>query len=253
MPKPILVHCVNAFYATGIALLYLAKRGEIQCSDVFTRGRAFGFEYQGIPEFTHTAFTLTKSPSCSPYLHKPRLPSKRYWMAKRLTDCVYIAGQIQVGDLCSIREDGFKTIANMRKGPVIPCGNRPSQEEVTLINIDSYKPKTYESGGRQLRKNLLKFRLDATKPNSYVSPTSTDNFESQNVCEFGDEIGYNETIERIALEKYEFEYYHVPVGGCYQYDEDALEGHYCVLKEMFEEKCPVLFHCRTGYESRGII
>ena len=36
------------------------------------------------------------------------------------------------------------------------------------------------------------------------------------------------------------------VGGYFRYDEEALIGHYCVLKEMFEDHCPVLLHCRTG-------
>jgi protein tyrosine phosphatase (PTP) superfamily phosphohydrolase (DUF442 family) len=255
LPKPVLVHCYAGYSATGITLLYLLKIGQFTCDDVFRHATAAGYQYWTSRTFVSLASQLSTSPnSCR--RTAARMTSNtvspswvNYWPAKRLTDCVYIAGQIQSDQIGQIKSAGFQTIANMRKGTHTLVTNKPSQEEVTLLNINSYWPSTYQNGGRQLRSNLLRARLDLNKPNSYISATSKDNFESLNECEFGDHIGYNETIERLYLKKNSFQYYHVPVGGYFRYDEEALIGHYCVLNDLFEDRCPILFHCRTGTRS----
>ena len=248
LSKPILVHCDAALAATGVTLLYLAKRNEISCSDVFSRGLEIGFDYRGVREFVQTARSVVAdSTTCPdvPTVSDP-LAWKRFWEAKRLTDCVYISAQFQSDRVCNIQKDEFKVVANMRMGAFDPCGDAPSQEEVSLLNVNSSALRTYDNGGRQLTENLMNFRLDPTKPNSYISPDSTVNFESENTCEFGDAVGYNETLERLRLDESGIKYCHVPVGGCYRFDEDAVDSYYCLLKEVFEETCPLLFHCKSG-------
>ena len=68
--------------------------------------------------------------------------------------------------------------------------------------------------GRQSVTELLKNRLDPDKPTTYISNTSTVNYESWNLIEFGDDIGNNETLERIAVESFSdnITYVHLPIG-----------------------------------------
>lgn len=216
MPKPILVHCFFGYSATGLTLLYLLKTRQLTCEDVFRQAAALGYEYWTNPSYVSLASQLSASPSSCKAIASSMTRNTRssswssYWPAKRLTDCIYIAGQIQRDQICEIKRAGFRAIANMRKGPTTLVTNRPAQEEVTLLNIHSYNPSTYANGGRQQRANLLRARLDPSKPNSYISATSRDNFESRNECEFGDHVGYNETLERQYLATKGFQYYHVP-------------------------------------------
>ena len=217
--KPVLVHCYVGYSATGITLLYLLKTRQFTCADVFRHAAAIGYEYWTSPAFVSLASQLSTSPgSCrriaTTMTRNTRSPSwTSYWPAKKLTDCTYIAGQIQRNQIGQIKGAGFQAIANMRKGTRTLVTNQHSQEEVTLLNINSYRPSTYQNGGRQLRSNLLRARLDPNKPNSYISATSRDNFESRNECEFGDHIGYNEATERLYLEGNGIQYYHVPGKG----------------------------------------
>ena len=216
MSKPVLVHCFAGYSATGLTLLYLLKTGVFTCEEVFRQAAAIGYEYWTSSSYVKLASQLSTSPTtcrkAADSLSRNELSSSwtSYWQAKKLTECVYIAGQIQRNHICDMKQAGFKAVANMRKGPKTLVAHQPSQEEVTLLNIHSYVPGTYQNGGRQLRANLLQARLDTNKPNSYISSNSTDNFESMNECEFGDNIGYNETLERLYLAVKKLPYYHVP-------------------------------------------
>jgi len=60
---------------------------------------------------------------------------------------------------------------------------------------------------------LEKNRLDPTKPNTYISSTSTVNYEQTNYKEYDDHIGYNESLERQDVSKM-FEYHHLPLSKC---------------------------------------
>ena len=104
-------------------------------------------------------------------------------------------------------------IVNSRKGVTSPPDNTASQEEVTLLNIRDVTG-TYTGSGRQSTQQLVTSRLDPSKPNRYISQTSTVNYESRNSLEFGDDIGYNETLERrkIVQTLLAVEYIHLPVG-----------------------------------------
>jgi hypothetical protein len=108
---------------------------------------------------------------------------------------------------------GIDVIANSRKGNSIPSTNKHSQEEVTLLNIKD-KTGTYTGSGRQSVQQLEANRLDSGKPSTYISSTSTVNYDVRNALEFGDDVGYNETIERNTIMKMlpSVDYVHLPVG-----------------------------------------
>lgn len=216
MPRPVLVHSYTGYASSGLILLYLLKTGRLTCENVFKRAKAIDCEYWNDPIFVQLASQLSVCLNCCreiarSFVQKTPSPTwANYWQAKRLSGCVYIAGQIQRDHICEMTNGGFHTVANLRLGTRSLVANEPSQEEVTLLNVESHVLYTYQSGGRQLRPNLLDMRLDPRKPNSYVSNTSRDNFESKNVCEFGDEIGYNETIEHMFLVNEGINYHHLP-------------------------------------------
>ena len=66
---------------------------------------------------------------------------------------------------------------------------------------------------------LLENRIDPDKPTTYISATSDVNYESRNPLEFGDEGGYNETLERLAVEGFKdnITYVHLPMAGFFAY------------------------------------
>jgi len=101
----------------------------------------------------------------------------------------------------------------MRAG--LNTNGRPSQEQVTLLNIKDATPTygSYGIGPRQNIYTLKKLVLDPTKNNAFVSPTSKYNFETRYPGEFGDHIGYNENIERAAVLKAGLQYHHMPIGN----------------------------------------
>ncbi|KAH9490632.1 hypothetical protein Btru_052197 [Bulinus truncatus] len=53
--------------------------------------------------------------------------------------------------------------------------------------------------------------IDNFKPTTYINATSTKNYETINVEEFGDNIGYNETLERQSVISSHIKYYHFPL------------------------------------------
>ena len=205
MPQPVLVHCFAGYASSGLTLLYLLKTKQLNCDELFARAYAIDYEFWNDPTFVQLASELSDCPSCcnasaKAYTRKTESPVYlSFWQAKRLTECVYISGQIRRDHICDIKKGGFHTIANFRQGTTYLGSRQPSQEEVVLLNVRSHVLTTYEAGGRQLRSNLLRTRVDPNRPNSYISNTSMDNFESRNECEFGDEIGYNARNEMVFL------------------------------------------------------
>ena len=105
---------------------------------------------------------------------------------------------------------GFKGIVNLRQG--VTTSGDPSQEEVTLLNIAD-DTGTYANGGRQVETQLLDSRLNEQVLTDYISENSTLNYEDKNELEFGDDVGYSETMEMEALEAVEgLQYLHTPIG-----------------------------------------
>jgi hypothetical protein len=135
-----------------------------------------------------------------------------YWLAHPVYKNWYTAAQIRKGHLEELEFIGFKSVINMRQGKI--TDGVPSQETVALVNIKDGTP-TYDSEKNPLRQKdstLKTLVLDPKNDNTHISPTSTVNYESRNYEEYGDEIGYNEDLEREHFKKFDLNYYVLPVG-----------------------------------------
>ncbi|CAH1801879.1 unnamed protein product, partial [Owenia fusiformis] len=232
-PKPILVHCRSAFTSTFFLLSYLANKTRIDPSfeprvDVnafFEMASKQGFEYTGSPILLDIVAQVTGNSidevNAAQAAHIPDIPMgnqwQKYWLAKPLYKNIFIAGQVWSSNIQNLKDAGYSTIINVRKG--VTENSMPSQEEVTLLNVRGKTGTycTFEHGGRQSIKRLEDTRIDACKQNEYISKSSKVNYEAMNALEFGDAIGYNETLERQAVEAIGGMRYHLKPKGniCY--------------------------------------
>ena len=118
----------------------------------------------------------------------------------------YFAGQFHSTSLSVIREAGIKVILNVRTGFAVKSRLMPI-EEVTLLNIKD-GTGTYRQGGRQSKSRLLQTRIDPNKPNEYISKDSEVNYQSINPLEYGDNLGYSESLEKLDVMKNGMRYIH---------------------------------------------
>ncbi len=219
-PKPVLFHCMVSFTATFASLAYLANQTandpEFQPavdSDEFYRLAAGHGHLYVLPAARETISIITGEPveenPPAPDITAPGWANV-YWLLKPVIKNWYIAGQIRENYATNMA-GLLDTIINARlQASTVPEGE-PSQEEVTLLNIED-DTGTYEGGGRQSDERLLETRIDPEKPNEYVDPESDVNYVSRNFLEFGDDIGYNETIERMSIADTGLGYYSTPIG-----------------------------------------
>ena len=219
--KPILLHCNRAYTITFTTLMYLANltrldpdfKPKVNSENFYRMSAIMGKDFTSenikavVAEITGEA--IVENPP------KPNtIPDDwlDYWLAHPVYKNWYTAGQIRKGHLEELEFIGFKSVINMRQGKI--TDGVPSQEMVTLVNIKDGTP-TYDSEKNPLRQKdstLKTLVLDPKKDNTYISPTSTVNYESRNYEEYGDEIGYNEDLEREHFKKFDLNYYLLPVG-----------------------------------------
>ncbi len=221
LPKPILFHCNNSYQSSFLALLALLIQGDLDIDGFYTKASALGFDYfkdptlQSVVQSIYGITTIDGDKISHPDLAIPDW-YKRYWMLKPVYREWYIAGQIQRNHLPMVDTVGFVTYINSRKGVVIKDSDPPipSQEEVALLN-EKNKIGTYTGMGRQSTEELLKNRVWLDISNDYISFDSTVNYASRNYLQFGDVIGYNETLERFTIESrpgHPYKYVHTPAG-----------------------------------------
>lgn len=221
MPKlkrPVLLHCNRGYTITFVTMMYLANltRNDPEFRPVVTSQLFYETASKMGLDFTmdFTKETVAEITG-EEVITNPPLPDAYpeewldYWPAIPVYKNWFIAGQINKYHLSVLEATGFKSVINMRKG--VTTDGQPSQEIVTLLNIND-KTGTYENGGRQLKKNLLKARINKYKPPYYLHHKSQENFETRNPDEFGDNIGYNEDLERQAVENTTLLYHHMSVG-----------------------------------------
>ncbi len=225
LPKPILFTGGVGYATTFTTLLYFLQRNyyknldenekpiEVNTGGLYHKGSIMGYDYLLSPYLKRLVKNVTDNATL--ILEKPDtvLPEwdGKYWHMKPVYKNWFIAGQIQCNHLERIWKSGITSIINVREGEVAiydENGNVTdvTQEEVTLLNV---KDNTGED--RQTRENLRKNRIKLTKPRAFISKTSRTNYQSENPLRFGDEIGYNETLERKAIEELPFNYYHTPI------------------------------------------
>ena len=220
---PVLLTSFIGKGAAFTALAYLANqttsdssfRPRIDSAEFYGRAASLGYIFD-----TPIQTALVSDISGQPVVSNPPKPNidvedwaNNYWLAKPVYRNVYIAGQIRSNYLQSIKDARYDVIINYRKGVVIPPDNKPSQEEVTLLNIKD-RTGTYDGAGRQSEKRLLDTRLDPSQTNDYIGPASKVNYELRNTFEYGDDIGYNETLSRLDFEDKipSIKYVHTPIG-----------------------------------------
>lgn len=222
-PTPVLYHCHYSNASTFYSLLYLLNQtaenpdfpNGISAEDVFTRGAAMGFDFYQ-PDLIEMVRAISQQEVTSPV--KPPYDEEWYkemWFLKPVYGNIYISGQLKSNYL-PLLENQLDTYINLRRGATSPPGNTRTQEEVTLINIRD-RTGTYTNGGRQTEQQLLNTRLDPNKTNEYIANGSNINYERRNPLEYGDDIGYNETLSRSHIEAhYSFQYFHTPLGEIYK-------------------------------------
>ncbi|XP_071151849.1 uncharacterized protein [Mytilus edulis] len=123
----------------------------------------------------------------------------------------------------------------------------PSQETVNLINIPD-NVNTYDENFnpvRQTQSTLEKVVLDPALDRKHISPSSMVNYETQNVEEYGDAIGFNEEIESEHFKESSLKYYHLPLDLDITYNAEVFQQYKDKLLEIGQDG-PVLFHCAIG-------
>ena len=212
--KPVLFHCVSAHSASLIALSYLSEVIGINSREIYRRGSLLGYNYAAQPEYRSLIEAVTGD---QPLAHPPTpdvtIPNwdRKYWLMKPVYKNWYVAGQIQTNQAGNLSSLGIDVVVNCRQSATSGKhhARRPSQEEVVLLNIKD-NTGTYVGTGRQSRGRLLVTRIDPTKPNIYIAPDSTVNYQRENGLEYGDDIGYNAHLEKREMRRQSLAYHHTP-------------------------------------------
>lgn len=253
LPKPVLLHCDRGYTITYVTLLYLANRTrndpdftpKITSKDFYNISAAMGLDFLSrIPQEVVAEITGEPVPENPP---KPDVEPEDwmdYWVAHPVYRNWYSAGQITRSHLKVLTEVGFKSVINLRSG--IMLDGKPNQEEVNLLNIKQ-NTGTYAQGDKEPRQSparLLETRIDPSQPNMFISPDSPVNYESRNLEEFGDDVGYQEVTEKLFFKSSSLKYHHLPVGGSGPYGPFFEK----LMEEILEvgKQGPVLVHCASA-------
>ena len=212
--KPILLHCFTAQSASLISLSYLSQTVGFGSREIYTRGALLGYTFAAKDHYRSLIEAVTgEQPLAHPPTPDVTLPlwNTHYWLIKSVYKNWYMAGQIQMNQAGNLSSLGIDTIVNCRQpafSGILPV-LRASQEEVELLNVKD-NTGTYVGRGRQSTERLLATRIDPVKPNEYVAPDSTVNYERKNVLEYGDDIGYNAAAEKDDIIRHKLFYCQTP-------------------------------------------
>ncbi|KAL3852753.1 hypothetical protein ACJMK2_016370 [Sinanodonta woodiana] len=254
LKRPILLHCNRGYSITFVTLMYMANQSrydptyepKINSERFYRIAASMGLDFTA-DDMRQVVSNITGEP----VVDNPPKPDcepkewRDFWLAHPVYRNWYTAGQIRKTNIKVLEDTGFKAIVNMRMG--VTDNGIPSQEAVTLLNIKD-GTSTYGDGliGPRQNDEILKtLRLDPNKSNDYVSEKSKVNYESRNPGEFGDDIGYNETLERLAVEASSLKYYHLPFSSDGKFSADA----FSLMKDKLLEagqQGPVLLHCASA-------
>ncbi|OWF55707.1 uncharacterized protein LOC110456030 [Mizuhopecten yessoensis] len=252
MEKPILMHCHRAHTITFATLMYMANQTRVDpnfrpriTSDVFYEVTAsLGLDFTA-NNTSEVVSKITGSPLPKVFPNTTAYPVEwsNYWLVHFVYKSWFVGGQILSTHIPAIVGTGFKHVINLRLGT--STHNQPSQETVTLLNIVDGTP-TYGNatiGPRQSPDTLVRTRIDLDKATTYISATSSVNYEQRNSLEFGDGVGYNEGLEQVAVEKAGLTYHHLPLDNGRQYSRELFSEFKDKFLEIGETGEPVLVHC----------
>ena len=208
---PVLFFCTYSNSSTFLSLLFLAGQSKINVSNdkkisahmFYERAASLGFSFNSLDERKLVSEVIEEEVEENPPQPVLSIPDwfTKYWLLKPIHGNLYLAGQIQTNYISNIKDAGFQVIVNSRKG--LTFKGEPSQEEVLLVNVKDNQGMIKD--GRQKEENLKQDRVSEQRSKRYISPDAIQNYELKNVYEFGDEIGYNEELERQFMESMELE------------------------------------------------
>ena len=210
--KPVILECFTAQTASLIALNYLSQTTGLSSRDIYSRGALLGYNFAAKPKYRRLIEAITgEPPMADPPTPDATIPAwnKKYWLMKPVYRNWYMAGQIQSSQTGNLSEIGV--LVNCRQSAISERREVrwPSQEEVVLLNVKD-NTGTYEGTDRQSTERLLVSRIDPTKPNEYISPDSTVNYERENSLEYGDDVGYNAGFEKRDMASKNLTYHQTP-------------------------------------------
>jgi protein tyrosine phosphatase (PTP) superfamily phosphohydrolase (DUF442 family) len=218
--RPILLHCDRGYTITFVTLMYMANETrynasfepKIRSEEFYKITAAMGldFTHDDLKEVVAniTGEEVVKNPpkhNCQPEEWLD------FWLAHPVSKNWYVAGQIRKCDVKSLEATGFKAIVNMRLG--VTHNGKVSQEPVALLNIKDGS-STYGNDStppRQDLSTLNKDKINRHHSSDYIGEKSKMNYEIENPSEFGDDIGYNEQLEKDFVGKSSLKYYHIPI------------------------------------------
>ncbi|KAK2186377.1 hypothetical protein NP493_202g00004 [Ridgeia piscesae] len=191
--------------ASMISLIYMSNTTGLSARDIYRRGALLGYHFAVKTKYVSLITSVTGVPlMADPPRPDVSLPdwNHGYWLIKPVYKNWYVAGQIQANYASNLASMGVGVVVNCRQ-------HATSQEEVALLNVED-NTGTYVGTGRQSTERLLATRIDPARRNEYISPHSTVNYEQENSLEYGDDIGYNATLEKHDMESKNLTYYQTP-------------------------------------------
>lgn len=218
--RPVLLYCHRGYTITFVTLMYMANLTRYNSSyepkiysDNFykiTAAMGLDFTHDDLKEVVAdiTGEDIVKDPpkhNCKPEEWLD------FWLARPVSKNWFVSGQIRQCDVKALEDFGFKTVVNMRLG--LTDGDKPSQEPVALLNVkDGSTTYGNESTPPRQDLNTLETNTIHRHHNSdYISEKSDINYEIENPLEFGDDIGYNEPLEKDLIGNSTLQYYHIPI------------------------------------------
>ena len=217
LERPILLYSDLGSEITFVTLMHFANltrhdktfEPKINSKRFYEISAAMGFDFT--QDFAkYVVADITGEPVVENPVVPDAIPPKwfNYWQGHFVYKNWFTAGQITPSQIKVLEFTGIKSVVNVRAG--VQFEGRPTQEEVALLNIKG-KTGTYGNAThapRQTVQRLEETRIDPSRPNTYIGKTSPVNYESRNPQEFGDEVGYNEGLEKEAFRKSSMKYHH---------------------------------------------
>ena len=212
LPRPVLTHCDRGYTISFGVIMDLANKTKynakfapkVNAKKFFDMTKVLGMDFN-MDCTKETIAKITGEEVLNEYIPKlENEPEEWYdfWLATPIHKNWYTGGQILKSHISELKQAGFKSVVNLRM----------PRETVTLLNIRE-EAESHDPASRQTIQSLQKNVIDKRKPKTYISADSPYNFATKNSEEFGDDIGYNQNLEKEAFQKAAFPYYHTPLGN----------------------------------------
>lgn len=252
--RPILLHCDRGYTITFVTLMHMANQTrynasfepKIRSEEFYKITAAMGLDFTHDDLREIVANITGEEVVDNPPKHDCQ-PEEwlDFWLAHPVSKNWYVGGQIRKCDVKVLEVVGFKAVVNMRLG--LTHNDKPSQEPVSLLNVKD-GTTTYGNESTPPRQDLSILennKINGHLSSDYISEKSKINYEIENPLEFGDDIGYNEQLEKEIVEKSTLKYYHIPISPETNLTSEMFRQVRDTLLEAGQHG-PVLLHCGDG-------